>query len=91
MPNSNVLITWDGHFNLCLIGLKASDEALEEKKYNAELQWKHSHQGQPPKVCYSTCFAYQHVGHLAKPNVVLLRNFMTKKRKVPSRQGSKEY
>lgn len=31
-PNSNVLISWDGHFNLCLIGLKASDVALEEKK-----------------------------------------------------------
>lgn len=31
-PNSNVLISWGGHFNLYLIGLKASDVALEEKK-----------------------------------------------------------
>lgn len=30
--NSNVLISWGGHFNLCLTALKAPDLALEEKK-----------------------------------------------------------
>lgn len=67
-PNQKVLTSWYGHFNLGLIGLKASSVALENKMQicNESVVIKDNHQRSATSLALHT----NNLWHLAKPIAV---------------------